>query len=86
MAAERAGVDTGELEEEPLPAGCELLLELYWQLRRAAGSGGFGHAAIAFSEIAAWQSLTGVELTSAELDLLTDMDAAALAAFAESVE
>ena len=86
MAAERSGVSTGELDEEPLPAGCELLVELYWQLRRAAGSNGMGHAAISFSEIAAWQSLSGVALTPAELDLLTDMDASALAAFSESME
>lgn len=39
--------------------------------------------AISYSEILAWQALTGVRLEPVEVDLLFVMDHAALAAFAE---
>jgi hypothetical protein len=83
MAAERAGIATGELDPPAIPAGSDVLISLYWQLRRAAGSNGLSANAIAFSEILAWQKLSGVELTPDEVDVLFEMDAAALAAFAE---
>lgn len=80
---ERGGVDTGELEPPPLPPGCSEVYELFWQLRRQAGSNGMTHNAIKFSEILAWQTLTGAVLDACETDLVFAMDNAAIAAFAQ---
>lgn len=84
IAVESAGMDTGELEPLPIPPGADELFALFWQLRRAAGSNGMAPNAISFSEVGAWQALTGVTLTPAEVDILLSMDNAALAAFSES--
>ena len=83
MAAEAAGHHTGELEPRPIPSDCHALLAAFWSMRRSAGSNGMGPNAISYSEILAWQSLTCVQLTPFEVDLLFVMDNAALAAFAE---
>lgn len=84
IAAERAGIDTGELEPPELPPGCEEILDTYWQLRRAAGTNGITLNPIRFSEVLAWQELMGVTFTPDEIEWLFDMDAAALSAFAEA--
>lgn len=84
MAAERAGIDTGELDPPELLPGSEEILITYWQLRRAAGSNGMAPNAIRFSEVLAWQALMGVTLTPEEIDWIFEMDAAALSAFAEA--
>jgi hypothetical protein len=83
LAAERAGIDTGELDPPPTPAGFEELLEAFWQLRRSAGSNGMTPNAITHSEILAWQTLNRVTLEPLEVDMVFAMDNAAIAAFAE---
>lgn len=82
-ALEISGVDTGELEPEPIPPGYEELLHLFWQLRRIAGGNGMSANAISCSEIFAWQQLSEVTLHPAEVDLILALDNAAIAAFAE---
>lgn len=86
LALECKGVDTGELTPPPIPAGYEDLLELFWELRRQAGSTGMAHIPIACSHVLAWQSLLRVQLTPDEVDLIFKLDAAALAAFAANAE
>ena len=83
-AVEAAGIDTGELEPLPVPPGSDEILSVFWSLRRAAGSNGMAPNAVAFSELLAWQTLTGVVLTPLEVDLIFAMDGAALAAFSEA--
>jgi len=83
IAAEKGGADTGELDPLPIPPGSDELLSLFWQLRRTAGSDGMSPSAISHSEVIAWQTLAGVDLTPFEADLIFQLDAAAIAAFSE---
>lgn len=84
LAVEARGIDTGELVPPPVPSDCRPLLQTFWELRRAAGSNAFGKNPITYSELAAWQSLYGVQLQPFEVDLLLHMDRAAIAAANES--
>lgn len=47
---------------------------LFFVLSRRRSGNGYGPNALAFSDIAAWQSLTGDELALWELDLITELD------------
>jgi hypothetical protein len=53
------------------------------QLHAARGSGGMGPAGLAFSELVAWQTLTGVELNPWELEVIQALDRVALKAAAD---
>lgn len=52
----------------------------------AARPGGMGPSAISFSDIAAWQQLTGIELNPWELDTLQALDQVALKAAAPTTQ
>jgi hypothetical protein len=84
LAAERAGIDTGELTPPPIPPGGEQILDIYGQLRRSAGSNGMAPNPVTLHDVQAWQALYGVTLEPAEIDWLFDIDVAVLAAMAES--
>ncbi len=83
VAAERAGIDTGDLEPKPIPSDCDQLLEPFWALRRSAGSNGMTANAISYGDMVHWQTLYGVRLEPMEIDLILAMDGAAVAAFSE---
>jgi len=83
MAAERAGIRTGELDPPPLPPGGDVLLDVYWRLRRSAGGNGMGMNAVSLHDVLAYQQAYGVALLPEEIDWLLDIDAAVLAAIAE---
>ena len=83
MAAERSGIDTGELTPPPLPPGGDEILDIYGQLRRSAGSNGMSLNALSLHDVLAWQTLYGVTLDAEEIDWLFEIDAAVLAAMSE---
>lgn len=83
LVALRGGIDMGELDPPPVPAGLGHVVDAFWQLRRAAGSNGMAPNAIAFTEIECWQRLHGVEFDPMEVELISVMDSAALAAISE---
>jgi hypothetical protein len=72
-----------ELAAPPIPDGFDELLRAFWQLRDRAGGSGFGPNPITHGAIVDWQSLYRVELMPYEVDLLFDLDNAALAAMEE---
>lgn len=84
LAAERAGIDTGELTPPPIPPGGEQILDIYGQLRRSAGSGDMAARPVTLHDVQAWQALYGVTLEPTEIDWLFEIDTAVLAAMAES--
>ena len=84
LAAERAGIRTGELDPPPLPAGGGQILDIYGQLRRSAGSNGMAPNPISLHDLLAWQQLNGVALRPEEIDWLFDLDVAVLACIAEN--
>lgn len=83
LVVERAGGDAAELTAPELPPGGGEIWALFWQLRRSAGSNGMSQNAISFTELLAWQTITGVALAPDEVDLISAMDQAALVAAME---
>lgn len=80
MIAAASGCDIPELEPMPVPRGCIELMEVFWRLRRAAGSNGMGPNAITFEAIHAWQAMNKCPLTPWELETIEQLDAEAMAA------
>ena len=74
---QRLASSTGRTDERLLlecPAGCRTIWSVFSQLGRTRQRG-MGASGIAFTEIEAWQHLTGVRLSPWELDVLTEIDA-----------
>jgi hypothetical protein len=75
-----------ELALPAVPGGFDELLRAFWQLRNRAGGNGFGLSPITHEAVCSWQQLYRVELLPFEVDLLFELDQAALAEIAENGE
>ena len=61
-----------------IPVDMEHLWDIFWELNASRGSSGFGPSPISYLEIEAWTRITHKELTSWEISVLRQMDAAYL--------
>jgi hypothetical protein len=78
---QQLAANTGRTDERlflDCPAGCRAIWSVFVHLGRTRPRG-FGVGGIAYTEIEAWQRLTGVQLSPWELDVLTEIDARVLA-------
>lgn len=80
---EQTGNRPPDLDGPPLPEVVDHLPEIHLELRAAAGGTGFGPAPVAYAELWAWCTLTGVMLDPFEVECIMALDAAYLAARAE---
>lgn len=58
----------------------------FCELGAARGSSGFGPASISFTEIQAWSSLMGVQLTPWEVSMIRRLDVAFLTTTAKGLQ
>lgn len=61
------------------PAGCGELWRIFGELHACRGNSGFGPMCVTFTEIDAYQRVSGVKLQAWELDAIRRADAAFLA-------
>lgn len=80
VAAAATGRPDPLLQAPAVPRGCQGLLDAFNDLSAARPQGMGGAGAIPASEISAWQHLRGLRLSCWEIDTLTLMDRAVLAA------
>lgn len=81
---ERSGLKSELLAryDRPIPEGAEHVWEWFWQLNRGRTCGMASFNPIGWQEIAAWSQLTGNRPRQWELDALSGIDTAFLAAHA----
>lgn len=80
--ARATGTTPPELELPDMPPGMSTIWWAFLQLHAARASGGMGPCAISMSDVLAWQTLNGVELTPFEVDTLQALDGVAIRALA----
>lgn len=75
-----------EEEEMPLPEEGLYLWSLFQEASAGRVNGGFGPAALSWSDLEAWAQLTSTPLSPYEVLTLRSMDAAFLSAYAKETE
>jgi hypothetical protein len=83
QAAARQSGDWSALAMPPMPGGCLHLWQAYHEMAAGRPSGMGGASGIPPSEIAAWQTLSGVQLTPWEIDTILALDQVALKLLSE---
>lgn len=78
-----------ELDEEDAPVELESdlaydVLDVFWRLHNARGSGGFGPTAISYQDLVAFVQMTGEQLGPWLVDQIRSLDNLFLSAIAES--
>jgi hypothetical protein len=81
LAAERQTGRTPQmlLDAPPCPAGCEELWRIFGELHSCRGNNGFGPVRLTYTDIDAFQRVSGVKLQAWELEAIRRADAAFLA-------
>ena len=80
QVAAKRGMHVPDLDPPDIPPGADVLLEIFWQLRRALRGNGFGVPGIGLHDLVAWQHLYRARLLPSEVDTLLAMDNAFIAA------
>jgi hypothetical protein len=73
-AAARVGVVSEELEVPQCPDELRYLFEWFIEVSGGRGNSGFGPNALAWTDLAAWASLTGNAPSPVEVGILRDLD------------
>lgn len=72
---ERTGTEPARLRDAPdLPVDMTWLWADFLQLHNSRGSTGYGPAPITFTDLAAWQSVTGLRLRPWQIDAIRRAD------------
>jgi hypothetical protein len=74
-----------ELRVDPLPDAIRPVWNAFTELHEARGSSGHAPAAVTWQDIAAWQSVSGIELSRWEVECLRALDGVAMAAFSRQM-
>jgi hypothetical protein len=71
---EQTGVKPEELQDIDFPEGAAHIWESFLDLHTSRGMGVNGPNPLTFSDILAWSTLTGLEITPFELNCITALD------------